>query len=942
MLFIQANDFAQSYGLKFNSHEVVQEKRTCLELTPGDSLCFAKDFELQFDLGFLPRQSIYFGYVVRIISLGATPGSYQNIDLIYNQQTSAFKLIVGESFSGISFAVDSPALYKEWTRIAIRCDLTAHTLQFMRNGKQVGTCPIPAAAGSCFKFLWGANDFQKFRTRDIPPMRIKDIRIIEGGATRYDWPLDEVAGDKAADKITQKMASVKNSDWIKPKYQNWELTSSFVINGYAGLAYDAKQDRLFVSGSDSLAVFTFGNSPHTAIGEQHAVSWIPTRHEDFLLGHQTIYDTGADKLYDVFIDRKTVSTFDFNSRSWDIPFVFGPLTEYWHANKFISDLDGSLYIAGGYGQLKYKNAIQQYHFATKQWDSVKVTGDYFSPHYLSALGTDPEGKYAYIVGGYGSHTGDQMLDPRNYYDFFRFDVRKRSFKKLFALKPLAYPFTFANSLVLPSRPDTSWYGLLFANDSYNSSLQLIQGSFTDSAYRMVGSAIPYSFHDIRSFADLYYSPVSNKLIAVTLFYSRMDDREKNTQVRVYTLNFPPEPSAPAEEKAVVAPTFRMKWILLSLLALVVLAAIVRLTRRLRFSRLTRGNQPSLPTAIPIQPTAGNPYAPAGTGALAVSPAPSSPAAAKPAAAQPIAAPTSDHLTDQSLAEDAGEHRPAGYPAFETDLHGHPAPARRSSIWLFGPFEVIDKEGHDITRLFTPLLKELFLIITTYTIRNGKGISSEGLNELLWHDKAEKDAKNNRSVNIAKLKVILEKIGHCVINKESGYWQFQLLEPQASPDPAHEPQASPDPHPARDPQASPDPPTTLDYRRFANLVQGHPVTDTAFIHQLLDIIKRGPFLYQTEYNWLDDIKSDISNTIIDRCLNYIQSHDIAEFPEFIIEIANCIFYFDQLNEDALAFKCKSLILIKRHTLASNTYHKFVKDYKDIYSTDFDKTLQEIIA
>jgi len=107
-------------------------------------------------------------------------------------------------------------------------------------------------------------------------------------------------------------------------------------------------------------------------------------------------------------------------------------------------------------------------------DTLKTSGDYLPPRYLSALGADPQGKYAYIIGGYGSLSGDQMLDPRNYYDLFRFDVQKRSFKKIYSLKPQTYPFTFANSLVISAQPDT-WYGLLFANDSYNSSLQLNPG-----------------------------------------------------------------------------------------------------------------------------------------------------------------------------------------------------------------------------------------------------------------------------------------------------------------------------------------------------------------------------------------------------------------------------------------------------------------------------------
>jgi hypothetical protein len=847
ILFIQKNDFAQSYGLIFNSHEVVQEKRTCLDLTPGDSLCFSRGFELQFDLSFLPRHAIYFGYVVRIVALGNNSGSYQNIDLIYNQQSSSFKLVTEERFSGISFTVDSPRLYRDWSRFSIKCDLKLHTLQFSLNGQPVGSCAIPVT-GNCFKILWGANDFQKFRTRDIPPMRIKDIRILENGEQKYHWPLDETAGDKAPDQMSPQVAQVKNPVWIKPKYQKWELTSSFTINGYAGVAYDAKQDRLFIPGSDSLAVLSFGNA-------SSAVTWIPSRHEELLLGHQLVYDTVAGKLYDIYVDGRTVASFDFNRRQWDTPFPAGPLTEYWHANKFISGQETSLYVIGGYGQLRYKNVVQRYHFPTKEWDTLKTSGDYLTPHYLSALGTDQYGKYAYILGGYGSRSGDQMLDPRNYYDLFRFDISKGAFKKLYGLKPLAYPFAFANSLVIPGESD-AWYGLLFANDSYNSSLQLIRGSLSDSTYWMVGNSLPYSFHDIQSFADLYYSPLSNKLIAVTLFYSKVEDREKNTQVNIYTLNFPPEPAAPAAEMAQVASGSRYTW-LLGLLGLAILGVAVMVVKKVR--KKARNT-------IPVSPVA------------------------------PVAAPDPIPVADTQPAP---------------PLPIVPVP---SSIWLFGPFEVTDKEGHDITRLFTPLLKELFLIITTYTIRNGKGISSEGLNEILWHDKTEKDAKNNRSVNLAKLKVILEKIGNCVINKESGYWQFQIL----------------DPH------------TAVDYKNFAALVQGTAVTDTIFIHQLLDIIKRGPFLFQTEYNWLDDIKSEISTIIIDRCLSYIRSRDIAENPEFIIEICNCIFYFDQLNEDALAFKCKSLILIKRHTLASNAYHKFIKEYKDIYSTDFDKSLQEIIA
>ncbi len=112
VFLIQTSDFAQSYGLMFSSHEVVQEKRTSLDLSPDDSLCFSGSFDLSFDLNFLPRHQIYFGYVFRFIALGRD-GNDQNIDLIYNQGLKTFKVIIGENFSGISFTVDSLKLYRD-------------------------------------------------------------------------------------------------------------------------------------------------------------------------------------------------------------------------------------------------------------------------------------------------------------------------------------------------------------------------------------------------------------------------------------------------------------------------------------------------------------------------------------------------------------------------------------------------------------------------------------------------------------------------------------------------------------------------------------------------------------------------------------------------------------------------------------------------------------
>jgi len=839
-LFLNVCGYGQSYGLTFNSHEVVLEKRTSLDISPDDSICFSKNFELGFDINYLPNHKTYFGYVLRIISNGD-----HNIDLIYHQKLHAFKVINGETFSNISFSIDSPRLYREWNRINLKFNLENQTLSFEVNGKPAGSCNIPLNF-RCFKFLWGANDFQKYKTRDIPPMQIKDIKIFENSSLKYYWPLNEVSGNTGNDAIGKQVAKIKNPEWIKPKYQKWELLNAFTINGYAGVAFNPKTDKLYVTGSDSLAVFPIDD-------EHRMVEWIAQKHENLRVGHQSIFDTISNKLYDIFIDQKKVVAYNFSENQWDDDFAAGKITEFWHANKFISPVDSSLYILGGYGQLRYKNQVQRYSFATRNWDLISTTGDYSPPRYLSALGRDPKGNYVYVIGGYGSQTGDQMLDPRNYYDMFRYNVKERSFKKLYSLKPPDNQFTFVNSLVIDPKTN-EYYGLIFPNDSSSSNLQLMKGSLADSSFIPLGNAIPFTFHDIESFADLYYSPISNRLIAVVLNYAKNEDEFKNTSVKIYSLNFIPEPNDLAADNQVPG----NKWRIITgfFLAGVVGFAIYLFIRkkRLKFRPGFIRENANLKHSVPVQ-SSGMPF----------------------------------HQNH-----------------FEKEI--------RSSIFLFGQFQVFDKDGHDISSLFTPLLKELFLIICINTIRQGRGISSEMLNEKLWHDKSEKDAKNNRSVNIAKLKIILERIGNCVINKESGFWQFQIM----------------------------DEGIYIDFIHYSSFVQGEHKTGNNDLHQLIDIIRRGAFLYQTEYEWLDNIKSEISNSIIDLCLDYIKTHEIAQKPEFIIEITNCIFYFDHLNEDALIYKCKCLILLKRHTLASNIYLKFAKEYKEIYGTEFSKNFHETIT
>jgi two-component SAPR family response regulator len=821
ILFVAtADSIAQSYGLTFNSHEVVQEKRTSLDLSPGDSLCFEKNLTLEFDLNFLSDRDIYFGYIVRIIN------NDQNVDIICSQQQ--FKIVTGRQMTNIVFNIDWEELFNNWHKFQLTFDRNKKQLFFSLNGKPVGSSPLQLA-GNCYRFLWGANDDHHYITRDIPPMRIRNIRLLQQEKLKYEWALADTGGVNSIDQVSGMKALVKNPVWIKPKHQRWDMVRSFTTKGIAAAAFDQKHDRLFVAGSDTLWIF----NPLTG--------WTNISHAaaNLLYGNQAVFDTVSGKLYDLYIDRKQVIVFDTIARSWSSAYKDTLLTEWWHANKFSSPKDSSIYIVGGYGQLKYKNQVQRYHWPTKKWEVIKTGGDHYAPRYLAALGLSITGDTAFIIGGYGSPEGDQMLNPGNYYDLYAFDIPRRSFKKLHSITAGDPHYLFANSFVIdPS--GKNYYALSFPNGSFNTQLQLINGSLNDSAFRRVGDKIPYSFYDVQTFADLFYSAVSKKLFAVTFHYSPESEKAKSTQVKIYSIDFPPEAIESGAVAAEKPDGINWWWAFILIVPVMGFLMIV-----------LRSRNKKAKTASLLSPVAER---------------------------------------TQVLPQ-----------------------KRSSAIYLFGQFMVVDSHGEDITKLFTPLLKELFLVILIYTIKNKKGISSEALKDLLWHDKPDKDAKNNRSVNLAKLKPILEKVGHCAISKEdTGAWHFHC----------------------------PDKDVFVDYQEFMILTQ-NAGANKQFMQQLLAISSRGTFLQQTEYSWLDDFKAEVSGIMLDRCQEYMERANMNEDPEFIIEVANAMLHFDRLNEDALKYKCHSLIALKRHALANNTYLSFAKEYKEIYGEDFPKSFNEII-
>ena len=62
---------------------------------------------------------------------------------------------------------------------------------------------------------------------------------------------------------------------------------------------------------------------------------------------------------------------------------------------------------------------------------------------------------------------------------------------------------------------------------------------------------------------------------------------------------------------------------------------------------------------------------------------------------------------------------------------------------------------------------------------------------------------------------------------------------------------------------------------------------------------------------------------------------------MISLADYIFHFDAVNEDAMIIKCKALAQLGKHSLARNTFASFQKEYKHLYGQDFERDFHSVL-
>ncbi|AWV99021.1 hypothetical protein DJ013_12940 [Arcticibacterium luteifluviistationis] len=813
--------FAQQHGLGFHGNERISDQRTSLIL---DDISIDKTYEISFKVKMNLTESNFYGYVFRLIDKNDN-----NIDLIFRSKT--FQLILGQQNFDLSGKSVNEIDTEKWNNIKFIVNAAASKIAFYINDELLVESKITNNLSKAFTIYFGQSHHPGFSYKDVTAMTLKDVKITSEGKLKHYWPLDEISGTIAKDLEGELNGEVINPKWVRRKNYDWEVLLDTDFEGLITTSYNSSKNQLHLYSGTNHFFYNFqDNNSNTETYNSYKPKIAFGDAGISFKENNGILRINENRLF-IFDPIQKNFTSQINEPD--------SLTEYWHHNTYVFPEDSALATIGGYGMFAFKNNFQKYSLQKDAWENLEMKGDIPAPRYLAGLGNEKKSTTSYYIGGYGSDSGDQLITPKNYYDFFKIDWRNNQITKVYTLPNPEESFVFGNNLIIQEDKD-QYFGIVFNQLKHNSELQLVQGSLEKPDLKRIAKKIPFQFNDVRTTVHLYHNDIDQKLFLAVSYH---DIDLNKTNLKLYEISIPE--ANPAISTA--TSDFRL-WILTGILGIVALLLI-----RAYYQRKGKAK-----TASPIK-TLG----------------------------EETVSPQESKIIPETI---------------------------KSSVILFGEFQITNQNGKDLTRSFSPLLKEIFVYLLMHTLRWNKGLSSSKLDEMFWYDKSKASARNNRAVNIRKLKSILEDIDGVSLIKKTGNLEVEFDENLAF----------------------------IDYAKFLKIALFEPQNSKEQIDQLSNIVQRGTLLPNQDLEWLDSFKSETSNKIIDKYLLYSESLTLTkDNAEEHIEIANNIFLFDSLDEVAMSMKCRAQHILGKHTLAKETYEKFITNYQSLFNEKFIKSYQEIL-
>lgn len=840
------------YGLYIKAYPFNDQEKTTLVLENNRPLKLSEKTTLSFDLNV--RKDNVFGIVFRIIT-----DKKENIDLLFTVGENDKRypiLVINESVHMITHEI----VCNEWTPVSITLSSATNEITLNYGGSQIEV-PYTIRQAKNVKISFGLCPFEGYALYDLASVNIRNIKIIDGDNPIRFWKLDSHNETQTFDSIAHVPAITTNPRWIADIYTSWEKIYSKPVKEKTSFAFNSNTDQIYIVPPDSKEVITFNLV-------QKKEETLPVR--DGMIAanapNQLFFDPFHHQLISYNLDESIVSLFSFSTHSWDNHTK--PVLEsgYWNNSASYSTTDSMLVSFGGYGFYKYNNNLIRMDVSRKTIKKSSLPE--ILPRY--APSTTIVNNVLYVFGGRGNKSGRQELSPYNFYDFYAVNLLAEQTNKLWELPHVNKDFLPSENMVYDEKEDCFY---VFTTMDGGTLLRLRKDQ---STFECVSSPI---YDDLTShylYMNLYYSPEQQK------FYTLINKTKTDgsAEVAIYSLNYPPftiqafgTDVQSAEIKSTASQRMYIIYILASMAVIVCISYYLLRKKRIKTKIVDQ--------AVKIEDKGGS---------------------------VPVVKKADNRIKDATPplqgVKKAGEMSELPFYDFS-----------KQSICFLGGFNVMDRNGQNITGLFTPTLKQLLILLLLSTTKDAKGISGKKLIQLLWNNKNEEAAKNNRNVYLSNLRSILTKhVGNAEIINQNGLWTIHLND------------------------------IACDYTEVIDtfsVIKENTIPDQE-VDYLIEILLKGVLLPNTETNWIDGFKSDFSNLTIDILTALSQGHYNNRLTDDLkLKIADTLFLHDFINEEALFLKCSIFFRSGKKGIAKIMYDNFSKEYSHLLGLTYKYSLTDVI-
>lgn len=833
--------FAYSQGLLFQANDKEIKERTSLQIFQEGEI---PCFTKNFQLSFelSIRDFDTFGYVFLLKEdQGKTKYSFTYTYL--DGENSTFKFNTDGKENHYSLNLRNDALAYQWIPVSFAFDLQQDVLTIRIGDNEKKITSLGLKDTFCPHLFFGRYDY----ILDMPTFAIRNLKLEGDRSHSYTFPLNENEGEEVHTSTGKVLGTVVNTVWLINGSYHWEKLFEYSFQTPSGITFEPDSQRLIIFSQDSLLTYNLLKRQPQKYSYSNKLPvklQLATHFMNTTDGKLYVYELNNLPLGDA-----TVAALDLNNQEWKQTGVAALPVQLHHHDGFWDETTGKYLVFGGFGNKRFNNTFLEYDIEGDRWDTLSYSGDRIIPRYFSGMAVNKNWEHIYVFGGMGNESGEQSVGRNYLHDLYLLDRKQQSVRRLWQ-NASDHRLVVARDMILT--PDEKYiYALCYPEYLSDTYLQLYRLTVDDGTMKALGDSIPMRSEEIMTNANLYYNSLTHEYYCTTTEF----DKKGHTVIRTYVLSAPPvsldEIRSYGSRSSL---EIRWLWIMAGIGVLLLAGGVL-------FVRKKRGKQRNAvleSSSVLMSPPVGR-------------------------------EPDKSVQGKETLAKED----------FESSL------VRPNAVYLFGPFTVIDRNGRDITHLFSSRLRQVFIYILLHSTHNG--VLSASLNEVFWPDKPDDKVKNLKGVTINQIRKNLAELDGVELVHDKGYFRLVFTD------------------------------CYCDYFRFRTLKNAEEVENELGI-----LLMRGKFLDGMDAGMMDHFKQKVEEFLSSFLPLEIERLYQQHKYDAVIRFCNVLFRVDPVNELALAYGMHAL----NHTGSSQEailqYSLFVREYRQMMNEEYSTSYAELMS